>query len=320
MAMIEGKLLAWIIQELEQRSILRLSEFEPVRLMPWSRVYRCLTDKGHVFFKHTPHASFDEGKLIQTLECRFKGAVPTVIATNSLLCCFLMWDAGETLRTVFTRKPYDMALVIPILGVYAKIQKELTRDVQPLLDQGVMDWRSMALLEHYENLLMGPDFLEDIGLEQKEIQALVSARWYFKEHLEILDRIHIPPTLEHGDFQDNNILFKEDKLIVSDWGDAVIAHPFFSISTFIKSAVRHHKIDEIPQVLTTIEDFYLDHWADVASKNELRKAYESVKILGDIRWVISFYHATREGGEAAYLPFRDSILKSAKDFLKNAED
>jgi hypothetical protein len=320
MTMIEDKLLAWVIQELEEHAILRLGEFEPVRLMPWSRVYRCLTNKGYVFFKHTPHASFDEGKLIQNLESRFKGAVPTVIATHSLFCCFLMWDAGETLRTVFTRNPYDIALVMPILGVYAKIQKGLTRDAQTLLDQGVMDWRSMPLLEQYENLLMGSDFLKDIGLQQKEIQALVSARSYFKEHLEILDRFYIPPTLEHGDFQDNNILFKEGNLIVSDWGDAVIAHPFFSLSTFIKSAVRHHKIDETPEVLTTIEDFYLDHWADAASKNELRKAYECVKILGDIRWVISFYHATREGGEAAYLPFRDSILKSARDFLENAED
>lgn len=316
--MIEGKLLTWAIQALEERSILRLGEFEPVRLMPWSRVYRCLTHRGHVFFKYTPHASFDEGKLIQTLDSQFKGVVPAVIATNSDFCCFLMWDAGETLRTVFNTHAYDVTLVMRVLGAYAEIQKTCVAEVNTLLDQGVLDWRSASLPEHYEDLLTGLGFLKGIGLSQREIQALVNARGYFKERLNLLDRFHIPETLEHGDFQDNNILLHEGHLTVSDWGDAVIAHPFFSIATFIKSAVRHHEIDKMPQVLTTIEDFYLDHWVDVAPKDDLRKAYESVKILGDIRWVISFYHATREGGDDAYLPFRESILKSAKDFLKSA--
>lgn len=317
--MIEGKLLAWGIQELESRSILRLGEFEPVRLMPWSHVYRCLTNKGYVFFKHTPHASFDEGMLIQTLESRFKNAVPTVIATNSRTHCFLMYDAGKTLRTAFNHHPYDRVLVMPILGVYAKIQKAFTEEIQTLLDHGLMDWRSTALLEHYENLLMESEFLKGIGLELEEIQALVRARGYFKERLRALEHFDIPSTLEHGDFQDNNILIKEGDLVVSDWGDAVIAHPFFSLATFIKSAVRHHKIDKTPQILEAIENFYLDHWTDVTSKDELRKAYECVKIVSDIRWVISFHHATREGGVEAYLPFRESILQSVRDFLRNAK-
>lgn len=317
--MIEDKLLAWAIQELQSRSIQRLGEFEPVRLMPWSRVYRCLTNMGYVYFKHTPNASFDEGKLIQILESRFKKAVPTVIATNSLTHCFLMYDSGKTLRTAFTDHPYDVTLIFPVLDVYAKIQKVWTGEIQTLLDKGVMDWRSSALLEHYEDLLMGIDFLKSIGLEQTEIEELVGARDYFKERLRRLDHFNIPPTLEHGDFQDNNILIQEGNLVVSDWGDAVIAHPFFSLSTFIKSAVRHHKIDKTPHILDSIENFYLDHWTDVTSKDELRRAYEDVKIVGDIRWVISFYNATREGGSEAYLPFRDSILKSVRDFLGNAK-
>ena len=47
-----------------------------------------------------------EPNVIQILHNKFQASVPTIIAQNSELNCFLMKDAGESLRSILKKKSF----------------------------------------------------------------------------------------------------------------------------------------------------------------------------------------------------------------------
>ncbi len=82
-----------------------------------------------------------------------------------------------------------------------------------------------------------------------------------------MGQYNIPETIEHGDFHDNNMLVAGDnKLIINDWGDKVITHPFFSIASFLDSAFRNHKINSTSHTVRSLLDSYLNHWVEYEPK------------------------------------------------------
>lgn len=98
----------------------------------------------------------------------------------------------------------------------------------------------------------------------------------------------IPETLEHGDFHDNNIMLKNGAVIINDWGDASISHPFFSLSSLLESAGRNHKLlpDDARAALFTTT--YLDSWAAFAPPAQLAKALALAQIIRPVQFSINY--------------------------------
>src|SRR5437899_9922962 len=79
---------------------------ENVQSTPWSYVVRFATADGYIYLKHTPKLLALEAHIIQILHDQFQLSVPTVIAHHAELNCFLMKDAGRSLREVL-KKQFD---------------------------------------------------------------------------------------------------------------------------------------------------------------------------------------------------------------------
>jgi hypothetical protein len=73
---------------------------EIVLSTPWSNVLRFATPTENFYLKQTPLSLFlsNEPKIIQLLSSQFHASVPAVIEINNDLNCFLMRDAGISLR------------------------------------------------------------------------------------------------------------------------------------------------------------------------------------------------------------------------------
>jgi hypothetical protein len=91
--------LEWAMTALQQTKL----NTEIVVQTPWSRLIRINTGDELFYLKTTPELIALESKIIQLLHDQFRAPVPTVIAHNAELHCFLMKDAGTSLRSILKK-------------------------------------------------------------------------------------------------------------------------------------------------------------------------------------------------------------------------
>lgn len=126
---------------------------------------------------------------------------------------------------------------------YVSIQRKLENDTPMLLASGLLDWRLDKFPLLYRELIQETDLLIADGLSQKEIDALNQNYDFCEEQCEKLAKYKISETINHCDFQDNNILLSEEtgELSIIDWGEVVISHPFFSLNTCLWNLTYFHR-------------------------------------------------------------------------------
>jgi hypothetical protein len=47
----------------------------------------------------------------------------------------------------------------------------------------------------------------------------------------------VPETIQHDDLHDAQVFVRDGRILVTDWGDAVISHPFFSMSVTLQGVI-----------------------------------------------------------------------------------
>lgn len=289
------------------------SEFEPVRLMPWSSVYRASTKDGWIFLKAVSPPFDVELKLLPYLSEQFPEAVPHVIASNPELFCILMLDAGTPLRPIM-QKNYQTNLALEALKTYVHIQQNLSEKTETLLKLGVPDWRLNTLSSHFSSLLEKEKFLIGDGLLAAEIEKLRAMHDKVQNLCEKLASFAIPETIEHGDMQDNNILVNtQNKLVIHDWGDAVITHPFFSLCNFLHSAVNQH---DIKQEVPILEQAYCDTWSKHDTKEHLKDVLFLTKQLRELKFALSFSRIAECHGMHDLGEYKGTVAYALKAFIQ----
>src|SRR6202021_730260 len=113
---------------------------------------------GYNYLKATPELLSLEASIIHILHDQFHASVPEVIAHNTELNCFLMKDAGRSLREIL-KKQFDAALLCKAIDQFTSIQLTVADHVNIFLDIGVPDWRLDKLPALYKQLLSQKDLL-----------------------------------------------------------------------------------------------------------------------------------------------------------------
>jgi hypothetical protein len=308
--------MAWAIDILKTETFDLQGMFKPVRLMPWSSVYHAETSAGIVFLKIVTPPFDVEINLLPYLSEQFPTAIPAVIACSQTLQCMLMHDAGAPLRLVLQKK-YQLHLAKQALNTYAKIQQSTCAHIDRLLTLGVPDWRLHTLPSHYLALLEKTVFLTHDGLSLSEISQLKAQYAKVQTLCEALIQYNIPETIEHGDFHDNNILINKDKqLIIHDWGDSVISHPFFSLCSFLYSASNHHQPALSPDIKKSLEATYFKHWSNVLKQKDYQHITALLKPLNFIKFSLSFSRIAACPGMHDLGDYKGTIASALKAFLK----
>lgn len=287
---------------------------------PWSTVICFSSSKGLIYLKQTPASLSLEPKILQLLVDRFHAPVPVVIRSNEDHHCFLMQDAGQTLRTVL-KAEFQSDLLRQAIQQYTPIQRSTEVHVETFLALGVPDWRLETFPRLFDHLIQQSDWLKAEGLTDQEQQTLHHLSPVISEQCERLSQYQIPQTVVQNDFHTNNILFdvKTKKLSFIDWGETVISHPFFSLHTFLHQATLHHGLKEGDSTYHQIQDACLESWLAVAQKKEIIEGFILAKKLWPIYSALSYdrliksvdlqafqsYYANRPNRLAGY--FREYI-------------
>lgn len=290
------------------------SPLEIIRELPWSSVARYSTVAGFVYLKEMAPPFANEPFLLQKLYKTISVDIPKVIAINPELNCFLMLDAGTVLRDNL-KIHYRIDIVKKVLSTYAALQLKAISHVESLLSIGVNDWRLAKLPQLYSELMTEKQILISDGLTLSEFSLLQNLHSEFTDLCHQLSQYKIPETIEHGDFQDNNILIQQDSIVINDWGDAIISHPFFSLASWLNSAKRNHGLLETDKNTVLLQTVYLNNWIEYASLDKLLEAFSIAKIINHFRFTLSFIRITRCPGIEKYEQYKGYMANALREII-----
>jgi len=221
----------WIDEQLATLALEPDGEREQLHDRPWSTVIRVPTTAGDVFFKAVTAVLRHEAALTELLGRRRPDCVPPPLAVERDEGWLLLADGGQTLRSLI-ESDRDMSRWRDVLPLYAGLQVDLTPDVPELLALGVPDLRLARLPALFEELLD-----EVAGLAGEERARLEGSLPWARTACEELAASGIPETIQHDDLHDAQVFVRDGRILLLDWGDACVSHPFFTLAVTLDGVI-----------------------------------------------------------------------------------
>src|SRR3990167_313999 len=253
---------------------LKSNQPEDVQIRPWSYVVRFSTSDGFIYLKQTPKLIALEATITKMLRNQFDAPVPEVIASNPVLDCFLMKDAGNPLRPIL-KKQFDAALLCKAVDEFTTMQLAVAKKVDVFIKIGVPDFQLHKLPDLYKELILKKDVLISDGLTEKEMDELALSVQIVSDLCKKLSEYAIPQTLVQPDFHDNNALIDDSlqKITIIDLGEIVISHPFFSLINFLDQIKKHHGLTEKDSAYQIIQKACFKNFTQFESSENLLKVF-----------------------------------------------
>lgn len=283
--------LAWADERLAEHGRRRSGDVE-ARPRPWSTVFRLATDRGVAWSKANGPGSFHEGPLLEVLAGLSESRVLSPMTVDSERGWLLLDDGGATLRTQAApdgrNGDTDMARWERILPLYADLQRRMEVHVEAMLGVGVPDLRPERLPETLARLLETDDVWARVDAADRTATDVARRRLrdlipVVAEMAAALAASRIAATIDHGDLHGNNIVIDDDGTPrFFDWGDAVVGHPFQTLTGTLGSIGHHADLDAYGPALHRLRDAYLEAWTDLAPRSELVRLVPLAMDLGHV--------------------------------------
>ena len=261
---------AWVDERLADLGRERTGDVEQPHVRSWATVLRVPTADGPVWFKANTEALRHEVLVVDKVSSRVPARVPALLGRDLERGWMLMSDAGERLREVVVEEQ-SLGRWHDILEGAADLHHALEPDVDELVAAGLPDLRLADLADRYADLVaqewVEPRFREAVPLVHDLVDELAS--------------YGVAETLQHDDLHDGQVFVKDGRNLILDWGDAVVSHPFFTMSVTLEGGVAWGLDDvEDSEDIWPYVDSYLARYAP--DRPELRTAVPPALRLG---WV-----------------------------------
>lgn len=264
----------WMLGQLEAAGTPALNEPTVERLWPIAAMLRADTTDGGAFMKACAWVFDGEPAATAALHRAVPGAVPEVIATDAAEGWLLMRDAGGV---NVGDQPADTWS--EPLGTLAAIQRASEHGLHDIV---LEDRGPAALGASLAALLESPyvaGFPDDIGSRfRTEAPRLLDA-------CDRLAALGPGPTVMHGDFHPWNVLRADERIVVIDWSDAAMGHPFTDLATWL------NRVGD-PAARRSMLDAWLACWADAAPRADLEEAARLALPVGSLHQVESYRRIT----------------------------
>ncbi len=290
---------------------------ENVQITPWSYVIRFATSDGYVYLKHTPELLALEATIIQTLRDQFHAPVPKIIAHNAELNCFLMKDAGKSLRGILKQK-FDESLLCKAIDQFTSLQLAVADRIDVFLDIGVPDWRLDKFPDLYKEMISKKDLLLADGLSEIEISQLGVPLSKLSNLCKKLSGYSIKQTIVQPDFSDNNTLIDDisQDITIIDLGEIAISHPFFSLLNCLQQVKKHYALTDGDETYQKIKDTCFKNYMTLESKEHLTDAFETAQLLWIVYGIFAQYRLMEACGIEKIISFQPRRLSgSLKEFM-----
>ena len=278
--------LEWSMRALDRHGLAVKAWTQP-HVRPWSTVLRLETDTGPVWLKANNDGTRTEAALLAALAHLDVPHTPRPLAVDPALGLTLLPDGGDTCRAHHGgRTPIEGRE--QLLVAYAQVQRATEPHTADLLATGVDDVRPGRMPQILRGLLDELEGAAD-GLDATAAARLRAVAPAYADACAELAEAGVAPALQHDDLHDNNVF--HEGLVVFDWGDAVVGHPFGTLLTALRSIAHHHELASDDPVLQRLADSYLEAWTDVAELATLRRQAQLAIRVGPITRALAWRRA-----------------------------
>jgi hypothetical protein len=249
---------------------------EQAHVRHWSIVLRVPTGDGDLYFKATAPDFAQEPALTEALARWRPDCILAPLAIERERGWMLMQDGGKRLRESLAG-PADIWRWESILTLFANVQIDLAHRAEEMLAVGAPDHRLTTLPVLYERLLGDTQALRlDLpqGVTSAELDRLRALAPKITEICGRLADCGLPETLDDKDLHDGNIFVRDKGCFFFDWGDACVAHPFFSGVAALRGIEDRFELTWDGSELSHLRDVYLEPWNRYGSRDELIAAFE----------------------------------------------
>jgi hypothetical protein len=234
-----------------------------VKERPWSTVLEAPTDAGRVFMKMPSAATAFEPALNAALARWEVPGVQHPLAVDLDRGWMLLPDGGKTMREL---PPAETLPRWPgVIERYAELQVAVCAHAEQLLALRVPDAR----------LERGDELVAELGSPHQA--ELLERMGTLRERLE---RVPVPPSIQHDDLHDANVFLTPGGPVFFDWGDACVTHPFMSLTVAFSSIAFIHDLAPGDAVFARLRAAYLVPWAEFGSPQQLEDALDAAIELG----------------------------------------
>jgi len=222
---------SWVEYVLAEKGIEKTGYMVPEKIWSISYVASVPTNRGVYWFKASPKFFSAESALTNWLHQNFSQSTPLVISIEKSQNWMLMEDfQGADFNEIGDRN--KLSEYLELLGELQSKCSDRTGELETL---GLRRNNPLLLIEFIDWLNSRPhDIYIDLDKEQRNL--LIDSLPVLRDSAEELVNTVIPPTLEHGDMDASNAFVTNrgatSRPIFMDWSDAVISHPFFTMSSF----------------------------------------------------------------------------------------
>jgi len=216
----------WVDARLAELGRERTGAVEQPHVRSWATVLRVPTAGGQVWFKANTASLAHEVLVVDRVAQRVPDRVPALLGRDLERGWMLMSDAGERLREV-VEEERSLARWHDVLAGAAEVATALEPDVADLLAAGVPDLRLSGLADAYADLVARSDLGPRFAAATSRVRDLVDE----------LASYGVAETLQHDDLHDGQVFVAGSRNLLLDWGDAVVSHPFFTLSVTLEGVV-----------------------------------------------------------------------------------
>ncbi len=282
----------WVDARLAELGLTVEGPIEQPHVYIWATALRIPTSGGVVWFKACLPTFASELALLPVLAGLRPELMARTVATDPARGWLLTWDAGMKLRERASGRD-QLPYWERILPDYAGLQVEAVPFVDQLLAAGVPDHRTHRLPEQARGLA-----LDEVVLLEATEEALTPAELetFRGSGLPELERLvaelsaaAIPDSVQHDDLHDGNVLVDGERLVLFDWGDGCIAHPFHTMVVTLRAAAYKLGLEPGGADVLRLRDAYLEGWAGHGSRAELIEVADLARRTGTLARALAWW-------------------------------
>jgi phosphotransferase family enzyme len=265
----------WIRARVAESGARVTGPIEQPHVRLWSTALRAPTSSGDLWFKANHPLWAHEAAVVRVLASTRADLVPPLVAVDDERGWMLMADGGERLREVVQRER-DLGRWLDVLAGYGTLQIDVAARADELVALGVPERRLDGLAGRYARLLDETD-----GLSADERSRLTRSIPRVAEMCSELAALGIPETIQHDDLHDGQVFVRDEGYLFFDWGDACVAHPFFSMAVALEGGLAWG-LDDVERSVDIgpFRDAYLRPFARFAAPAALEAAHATGLRLG----------------------------------------
>ena len=246
--------------------------------------------------------------MTSTLAARWPDRLPEVLACDDARGWLLTTDAG----TPFGDLGNPPERWLDVLPRYAELQRGEALRLDPHISAGVPDLRTQRLAERFEDLATA-----ELPLGAAEAATLRGLAGAVASLAADLAAGPVPDSVDHADLHHRSVFAAADGAgdgRILDWGDASIAHPFFTPFVTFHWLRALNGLPAEDRWFARLRDAYLEPWG-----TGLVPLFDLAQRLAPVARALAWLRHHRAMGAGAFPGFDEqfpSVLREAIEAIR----